>query len=134
MLQELIGHRYSCTLEKTGARLEPRQACKRAVGRKTTRTRIEDRAYLLMGIFGVYIPPIYGEEMHVFTRLQEILKLSGDRRRPFSVTSMGLLVHLPLLSVHGNIFGLTSLIRYCNIETKRYVGQSEKKSDRSNGF
>ncbi|KAF9066753.1 heterokaryon incompatibility protein-domain-containing protein, partial [Rhodocollybia butyracea] len=49
-----------------------------AAGRKTS--RIEDRAYSLMGIFGVYMPPIYGEGEHAFIRLQEeILKTSDDQ-------------------------------------------------------
>ncbi|KAF9049411.1 heterokaryon incompatibility protein-domain-containing protein [Rhodocollybia butyracea] len=95
-----------------------------AAGRRTT--RIEDRAYSLMGLFGE----------HAFIRLQEeILKVSNDHtifawkapepsidysgilatspdvfegsgeyeplrpdsQRPFSMTNMGLLVHLPLL-------------------------------------
>ncbi|KAF9064156.1 heterokaryon incompatibility protein-domain-containing protein [Rhodocollybia butyracea] len=48
-----------------------------AAGRETT--RIEDRAYSLMGIFGVYMPPLYGEGEHAFIRLQEeILKVSDD--------------------------------------------------------
>ncbi|KAF9064464.1 heterokaryon incompatibility protein-domain-containing protein, partial [Rhodocollybia butyracea] len=98
-------------------------------------TRVEDRAYSLMGIFGVYMPPIYGEGEHAFIRLQEeILKVSNDQtifawkskspstntsgivatspdvfegsgeympfwfdnQRPFSMTNMGLLVHLTL--------------------------------------
>ncbi|KAF9065070.1 hypothetical protein BDP27DRAFT_79642 [Rhodocollybia butyracea] len=111
-----------------------------AAGRKTT--RIEDRAYSLMGIFGVFMSPIYGEGEHAFIRLQEeILKVSDDQtifawkdklsvgsysgilatspdvfeesgkfqrldnpydldnQRPFSLTNMGLLVHLPLSHV-----------------------------------
>ncbi|KAF9060470.1 hypothetical protein BDP27DRAFT_1493242, partial [Rhodocollybia butyracea] len=106
-----------------------------AAGRETT--CVEDRAYSLMGIFGIYMPPIYGEGEHAFIRLQEeILKVSNDhtifawktklpsiggilatspdvfeesggymhlslwsnpKQRPFSMTNMGLLVHLPLL-------------------------------------
>ena len=39
----------------------------------------EDKAYCLMGIFNVFMPPIYGEEDNAFRRLrQEIEKLSGD--------------------------------------------------------
>ncbi|KAI0634376.1 hypothetical protein C8Q77DRAFT_747975 [Trametes polyzona] len=34
-------------------------------------TRIEDEAYCLLGIFGVHIPPIYGEGSNAFLRLQE---------------------------------------------------------------
>ncbi len=42
-------------------------------------TRIEDRAYSLMGIFGVSIPIIYGEGLAAFRRLQEeIIRNSAD--------------------------------------------------------
>ncbi|KAF9064167.1 heterokaryon incompatibility protein-domain-containing protein [Rhodocollybia butyracea] len=48
-----------------------------AAGRETT--RVEDRAYSLMGMFGVHMPPLYGEGEHAFIRLQEeILKVSND--------------------------------------------------------
>ncbi|KAM3452231.1 hypothetical protein MY3296_004669 [Beauveria thailandica] len=49
-----------------------------AASRKTT--RLEDRAYCLMGIFGVNMPLIYGEGERAFTRLQEeIMKISDDQ-------------------------------------------------------
>lgn len=49
-----------------------------AAGRRTT--RVEDRAYALMGIFGVNMPTIYGEGSNAFLRLQEeILKHSADQ-------------------------------------------------------
>lgn len=42
-------------------------------------TRIEDQAYFLMGLFGVNMPPLYGEGSNAFYRLQlEILKHSDD--------------------------------------------------------
>jgi hypothetical protein len=45
--------------------------------RKTT--RIEDKAYCLLGIFGVNMPLLYGEGTRAFVRLQEeILKTSDD--------------------------------------------------------
>ncbi|KAF3011679.1 hypothetical protein E8E14_007192 [Neopestalotiopsis sp. 37M] len=48
-----------------------------AAQRKTT--RVEDRAYSLMGIFGVYMSPIYGEGHNAFIRLQEeIMRTSND--------------------------------------------------------
>ncbi|ORY08191.1 hypothetical protein BCR34DRAFT_675109 [Clohesyomyces aquaticus] len=48
-----------------------------ARSRKTT--RIEDRAYCLMGIVGVDMPLLYGESERSFIRLQkEILKTSED--------------------------------------------------------
>jgi hypothetical protein len=44
-----------------------------------TTTRIEDMAYSLMGIFGVYMPTLYGEGYHAFIRLQEaIIRTSND--------------------------------------------------------
>lgn len=49
-----------------------------AAGRQTT--RIEDRAYGLMGIFDVNMPLLYGEGHKAFARLQEaILKISDDQ-------------------------------------------------------
>ncbi|KAI0329523.1 HET-domain-containing protein [Cubamyces sp. BRFM 1775] len=43
-------------------------------------TRIEDQAYSLMGIFGVYMPTIYGEGQNAFLRLQqEIIKSTPDQ-------------------------------------------------------
>ncbi|KAH7377461.1 heterokaryon incompatibility protein-domain-containing protein [Cadophora sp. MPI-SDFR-AT-0126] len=54
-------------------------ACKMswAAGRSTTRE--EDRAYSLMGLFGVNMPPLYGEGPRAFHRLQlEILRETDD--------------------------------------------------------
>lgn len=48
--------------------------------RKRETTRVEDRAYSLMGLFGVNMPTIYGEGENAFRRLQEeILKMSADQ-------------------------------------------------------
>ncbi|KAI8686520.1 HET domain-containing protein [Fusarium keratoplasticum] len=48
-----------------------------AAGRKTT--RLEDRAYSLMGIFDINMPLLYGEGHKAFIRLQEeILRVSDD--------------------------------------------------------
>jgi hypothetical protein len=38
---------------------------------KRNTTRKEDRAYCLLGIFGIYMPLIYGEGEEAFTRLEE---------------------------------------------------------------
>ncbi|KAI0741668.1 heterokaryon incompatibility protein-domain-containing protein [Daedaleopsis nitida] len=47
---------------------------------KRETTREEDRAYSLMGIFGIHMPTIYGEGRNSFFRLQEeILKRSPDQ-------------------------------------------------------
>lgn len=49
-----------------------------AAGRKTRRP--EDKAYSLLGIFGVNMPMIYGEGDRAFIRLQEeIIKISDDQ-------------------------------------------------------
>lgn len=49
-----------------------------AVGRKTQ--KIEDRAYSLMGLFGIHMSIIYGEGEKAFRRLQlEIMKSSDDQ-------------------------------------------------------
>ncbi|KAH9912483.1 heterokaryon incompatibility protein-domain-containing protein [Epithele typhae] len=42
-----------------------------AASRKTTRK--EDKAYCLIGIFDVHLPPLYGERDHAFIRLQEAI-------------------------------------------------------------
>ncbi|KAH7924778.1 HET-domain-containing protein, partial [Leucogyrophana mollusca] len=43
-------------------------------------TRVEDRAYSLMGLFGVNMPLIYGEGKNAFARLQgEIMRKSTDQ-------------------------------------------------------
>ncbi|KAK1753619.1 heterokaryon incompatibility protein-domain-containing protein [Echria macrotheca] len=64
----------------TTGRLEGTSAAQRmswAAGRRTART--EDVAYSLMGLFGVYMPMLYGEGEHAFLRLQqEIIRSSDD--------------------------------------------------------
>jgi hypothetical protein len=48
-----------------------------ATNRKTS--RVKDRAYSLMGIFGINMPLLYGEGKRAFVRLQEeIMKVSDD--------------------------------------------------------
>ncbi|RPD75572.1 HET-domain-containing protein [Lentinus tigrinus ALCF2SS1-7] len=43
-------------------------------------TRVEDEAYSLMGLFGIYMPTIYGEGRNAFLRLQEeILRRIPDQ-------------------------------------------------------
>ena len=44
-----------------------------------TTTRVEDMAYSLLGIFGVFMPILYGEGQNAFKRLQlEIIASSSD--------------------------------------------------------
>ncbi|KAH9848619.1 heterokaryon incompatibility protein-domain-containing protein [Lenzites betulinus] len=62
-------------------RVESASVAKRmswAAERETT--RVEDRAYSLLGIFGVHMSPIYGEGTNAFLRLQEeIIKHIPDQ-------------------------------------------------------
>lgn len=54
-------------------------ATRKSSASKRETARVDDRAYSLMGIFGVNIPTIYGGGAGAFTRLQlEILKMSND--------------------------------------------------------
>lgn len=69
-----------------------------AAGRKTT--RVEDRAYSLLGLFNVNIPMLYGEGAKAFERLQEeILRRSEDQTifawQPVEVGSTSLLAKSP---------------------------------------
>jgi hypothetical protein len=85
------------------------------VSRRTC-TREEDYAYCLMGIFGVYMPMMYGEGENAFLRLQlEILKASDDEsifawdaRNCASYDTTGLLAPSPKLFANsGNIRSVT---------------------------
>jgi len=67
---------------------------------KRETTRVEDKAYSLMGLFGVNMPPLYGEGENAFIRLQnEILRTSDDESifawRDGRNTSGGLLARSP---------------------------------------
>ncbi|KAI6135389.1 heterokaryon incompatibility protein-domain-containing protein [Pisolithus croceorrhizus] len=83
--------RFAPTLERTtgiprgvltsglaGKRLSVAQIMSWAAERKTT--RVEDRAYSLMGLFGVNMPMLYGEGKKAFQRLQlEIIREFTDQ-------------------------------------------------------
>ncbi|KAI6143511.1 heterokaryon incompatibility protein-domain-containing protein, partial [Pisolithus thermaeus] len=61
-----------------GKRLSVAQIMSWAAERKTT--RVEDRAYSLMGLFGVNMPMVYGEGKKAFRRLQlEIIREYNDQ-------------------------------------------------------
>jgi Heterokaryon incompatibility protein (HET) len=66
---------------ETPSRINERSIAERmswASDRSTTRT--EDMAYSLLGIFGIHMPLIYGENENAFIRLQEeIIKKSSDQ-------------------------------------------------------
>ncbi|KAI5997532.1 heterokaryon incompatibility protein-domain-containing protein, partial [Pisolithus albus] len=61
-----------------GKRLSVAQIMSWAADRETT--RVEDRAYSLMGLFEVNMPMVYGEGKKAFQRLQlEIIRRSNDQ-------------------------------------------------------
>lgn len=68
-----------------------------AVKRNTKRK--EDQAYCLLGIFGIFIPLIYGEGDHAFVRLkEEIRKRSGKKNTAMTVTRSGTRLTSPATS------------------------------------
>ncbi|CZR65466.1 uncharacterized protein PAC_15366 [Phialocephala subalpina] len=79
---------------------------------KRETTRIEDRAYSLMGLFGVNMPPLYGEGEKAFLRLQlEIMRSSDDESlfawKDSQGSNGGLLARSPTAFQHsGNVFRL----------------------------
>lgn len=80
-LRDKISHRTRIPVDiLSGADLEMATIGQRmswASHRKTT--RVEDRAYSLMGVFGINMPLLYGEGERAFIRLQEeIMKVSND--------------------------------------------------------
>lgn len=54
---------------------------------KRTTTRVEDRSYSLLGIFGVNMPMLYGEGEKAFIRLQEEIMKQSDDHSLFAWTS-----------------------------------------------
>ncbi|KAI6126067.1 heterokaryon incompatibility protein-domain-containing protein [Pisolithus croceorrhizus] len=65
------------TIGLAAKRLSVAQIMSWAANRKTT--RVEDRAYSLMGLLGVNMPMLYGEGKKAFQRLQlEIIRVSSD--------------------------------------------------------
>ncbi|KAL8380751.1 hypothetical protein RB595_005165 [Gaeumannomyces hyphopodioides] len=88
-----IGRRFLQDVEELN-RASVAERMSWAAGRRTT--RVEDRAYSLLGIFGINMPLLYGEGARSFARLQEeILRVSDDQ----SLFAWGL--GLPLDDEHG---------------------------------
>lgn len=77
-LQQITGIRFKCLTSPAKTKncnISTRMSW--ASARKTS--RIEDRAYSLMGIFDVHMPILYGEGEKAFMKLQmEIVKISVD--------------------------------------------------------
>ncbi|KAI9052004.1 hypothetical protein LZ554_004258 [Drepanopeziza brunnea f. sp. 'monogermtubi'] len=80
-------------------------------------TRSEDKAYSLMGLFGVNMPPLYGEGENAFIRLQlEILRISDDESifawADDKDTSGGLLARSPKAFQNSGDFRRLDVFRY----------------------
>ncbi|GLA05528.1 hypothetical protein AnigIFM60653_006020 [Aspergillus niger] len=73
---------------------------------KRQTSRVEDRAYSLMGIFNVNMPLIYGEGENAFIRLQEEIMRISDDQSLFAWTSSddrgGLLATSPAAFAHSH--------------------------------
>ncbi|KAI0332170.1 hypothetical protein GY45DRAFT_1274344 [Cubamyces sp. BRFM 1775] len=70
LLEEITGVDFSILTGRAElASASVAQRMSWAAHRETT--RVEDRAYSLMGIFGVFMSPVYGEGHNAFLRLQE---------------------------------------------------------------
>jgi hypothetical protein len=76
-----------------------------AARRKTT--RIEDVAYSLMGIFGVYMSPLYGEGHHAFIRLQEAIMRTSNDHTIFAWTSPPIVPLTPGLELVSTMLALS---------------------------
>ena len=70
-----------------------------AVKRKTTRK--EDKAYSLLGIFGIYMPLIYGEGENAFIRLKEMIDKSINGKLFILPPDFPLSGHFPSLFFHS---------------------------------
>jgi hypothetical protein len=95
-----------------------------AANRKTS--RIEDRAYSLIGLFGVSLPIIYGEGERSFTRLQmEILKTSNDQSI-FAWEASGRFSEEALASSADQFSGSS---QYSPMPLDTYLEQSEERKN-----
>jgi hypothetical protein len=84
---------------------------------KRETTRLEDQAYCLMGLFGVKMPPLYGEGRHAFMRLQsEIINKTDDETifawmRPEGFRSSGLIDETGMLAPSPAYFERSGHVR-----------------------
>jgi hypothetical protein len=93
-LSQVTGIKYLFNFEDASVAQKMSWAAKRVT------TRLEDQAYCLLGIFGVNMPPLYGEGPSAFLRLQlEIMRISNDESlfawEDDSIESGGLLAPSP---------------------------------------
>jgi hypothetical protein len=93
-LSQVTGIKYLFNFEDASVAQKMSWAAKRVT------TRLEDQAYCLLGMFGVNMPPLYGEGRGAFLRLQlEIMKISNDESlfawQDLSIKSGGLLAPSP---------------------------------------
>jgi len=80
---------------------------------KRETTRVEDLAYSLMGLFGIYMPMLYGEGERAFIRLQEEIMRVSDDHSLFAWRSSedqgGILANSPAAFANsGNIIPVSS--------------------------
>ncbi|KAH8710032.1 heterokaryon incompatibility protein-domain-containing protein [Phaeosphaeriaceae sp. PMI808] len=79
-IREITGIATPALQGKAPSEFSVDERMKWASNRNTT--RIEDKAYYLLGIFGIFMSPIYSEGANAFTRLQrEIDSAEGSKGR-----------------------------------------------------
>lgn len=93
-LSQVTGIEYLFNFEDASVAQKMSWAAKRVT------TRLEDQAYCILGIFGVDMPPLYGERPGAFLRVQlEIMRISNDKSlfawKDDSIESGGLLAPSP---------------------------------------
>ena len=89
-----------------------------ASGRKTT--RVEDRAYSLLGIFDINMPTLYGEGERAFRRLQEEIMRRTPDQSLFAWTDFGLPDPLSGRYDPGAIYPIRSLqpLNWCDFQLR----------------
>ena len=90
---------------------------------KRETTRVEDRAYSLLGLLKVNMPLLYGEGHRAFTRLQEeIIKVSSDESLlAWPWTQPYRNYYLPVLALDPDAFSLAGDIRRLPRRGSRYT-------------
>jgi hypothetical protein len=93
-------------------------------GSKRKTKRKEDKAYCLLGIFGVFMSPIYGEGDNAFIRLKDkIDRFSGskiDSDKLLSAQSVSPIWYIPLIECQGSLVAQMSF-NASNERSSNYV-------------
>jgi hypothetical protein len=94
------------------------------VARRQT-TRKEDMAYCMLGIFGVNMPLLYGEEENAFVRLQEEIAKKSDDHSLFVFSSSHSVVPIvrQMLATSPSDFAMCSNLEPCDMLQDRFSSE-----------